>query len=96
MCCAGNRLCSKCIGSAHCPHAYMHACDERWKGAVSCLSWRVHSDGGSKHDQIVHENVCQQAVGSLLALISVQTCYCKRLQYKRNLEEAHAGLGTAH
>jgi hypothetical protein len=50
----------------------MHACDDRLKGAASCLSWRVHSNGASKHDQIVHENkVCQQAVDSLLVLTSV-------------------------
>jgi hypothetical protein len=50
----------------------MHACDDQLKGAASCLSWRVHSNGGSKHDQIVHENkVCQQAVDSLLVLTSV-------------------------
>jgi hypothetical protein len=56
----------------HVMHACMHACDDQLKGAASCLSWRVHSNGGSKHDQIVHENkVCQQAVDSLLVLTSV-------------------------
>jgi hypothetical protein len=55
-----------------CYAGMLAACHGLLNVAPSCLSWCVHSNVARKHDQILYENeVCQQAVDSLLVLTSV-------------------------